>query len=65
VYNYIDTAEPVIRKGAISAKDGEPVVIPFSMAEGAIFDRGKGNAGWDNSAPHGAGRKKARTYENY
>jgi RNA-splicing ligase RtcB len=61
VHNYIDTAESVIRKGAISAKDGEPVAIPFSMAEGAVLGRGKGNAGWNHSAPHGAGRKKVRT----
>jgi RNA-splicing ligase RtcB len=61
VHNYIDISRSVIRKGAISAEDGEPVVIPFSMSEGAVLGRGKGNAGWNNSAPHGAGRKKART----
>jgi RNA-splicing ligase RtcB len=61
VHNYIDTAEKVIRKGAISAKEGEPLVIPFSMSEGAILGSGKGNAEWNYSAPHGSGRKKART----
>jgi RNA-splicing ligase RtcB len=61
VHNYIDTAHSIIRKGAISAEQDEPVVIPFSMAEGAILGRGKGNSDWNNSAPHGAGRKKART----
>jgi RNA-splicing ligase RtcB len=61
VHNYIDTGNSIIRKGAISAKKDEPVVIPFSMAEGAILGRGKGNADWNNSAPHGSGRKKART----
>jgi RNA-splicing ligase RtcB len=61
VHNYIDTDNAIIRKGAISAKMDEPVVIPFSMAEGAILGRGKGNADWNNSAPHGSGRKKART----
>jgi RNA-splicing ligase RtcB len=61
VHNYIDTASSIIRKGAISAKKDEPVIIPLSMAEGAVLGRGKGNAAWNNSAPHGAGRKKART----
>jgi len=61
VHNYIDAASSIIRKGAISAKKDEPLIIPFSMAEGAVLGRGKGNAAWNNSAPHGAGRKKART----
>jgi RNA-splicing ligase RtcB len=61
VHNYVDAESKIVRKGAISAKKGEPVVIPFSMAEGAVLGRGKGNAGWNCSAPHGAGRKKART----
>jgi RNA-splicing ligase RtcB len=61
VHNYIDTDNSIIRKGAISAKKDEPTVIPFSMAEGAILGRGKGNSDWNNSAPHGSGRKKART----
>jgi RNA-splicing ligase RtcB len=61
VHNYIDIDASIIRKGAISAKKNEPVVIPFSMAEGAIIGRGKGNAAWNNSAPHGSGRKKTRT----
>jgi RNA-splicing ligase RtcB len=61
LHNYIDTAEKLIRKGAISAKAEEPLVIPFSMSEGAVLGRGKGSAAWNNSAPHGLGRKKART----
>jgi len=61
VHNYVDLEALVVRKGAISAKEGEPVVIPFSMAEGAVLGRGKGNAEWNHSAPHGSGRKKART----
>jgi len=60
-HNYIDTGERIVRKGAISAKEGQPVVIPFSMAEGAIVGKGKGNVEWNYSAPHGSGRKKART----
>jgi RNA-splicing ligase RtcB len=60
VHNYIDFSDSVIRKGAISARRDEKVVIPFSMSEGAILGRGRGSAGWNNSAPHGAGRKIAR-----
>jgi len=60
-HNYIDTGEKVIRKGAISAKDGELLIIPFSMSEGAVLAKGKGNPEWNYSAPHGSGRKKART----
>jgi RNA-splicing ligase RtcB len=61
VHNYIDTDNSIIRKGAISAKKDELVIIPFSMAEGAILGHGKGNPDWNCSAPHGSGRKKART----
>ncbi|MDR0503553.1 MAG: RtcB family protein [Treponema sp.] len=60
-HNFIDTDASIIRKGAISAKKDEPVIIPFSMAEGAVLGKGKGNASWNYSAPHGSGRKKART----
>ena len=60
-HNFIDTTEKIIRKGAISAMKGQPVVIPFSMAEGAVLGKGKGNREWNYSAPHGSGRKKART----
>ncbi|GBU26549.1 hypothetical protein R84B8_00059 [Treponema sp. R8-4-B8] len=60
-HNFIDTTEKIIRKGAISAMKGQPVVIPFSMAEGAVLGKGKGNSEWNYSAPHGSGRKKART----
>jgi len=61
VHNYIDTDAAIIRKGAISAKKDERVIIPFSMSEGAVIGRGKGNADWNYSAPHGSGRKKTRT----
>jgi RNA-splicing ligase RtcB len=61
VHNYVDIVNSVIRKGAISAQKDELVVIPFSMAEGAVLGRGRGNGAWNNSAPHGSGRKKART----
>lgn len=57
-HNYIDfdMDPPVIRKGAISAKEGENVIIPVNMKEGIIVGTGKGNSEWNCSAPHGAGR---------
>jgi RNA-splicing ligase RtcB len=63
VHNYIDFdgSAVVVRKGAISAGKGERVVIPFSMSEGAVIALGKGNEEWNNSAPHGAGRKLSRS----
>lgn len=59
-HNYIDD-EKILRKGAISAKSGEFVIIPINMRDGVIFGRGKGNAEWNKSAPHGAGRIIKRT----
>lgn len=61
VHNYIETditgkEPPIIRKGAISAKEGEQVIIPINMKEGIILGEGKGNPDWNRSAPHGAGR---------
>ncbi|MDR2812897.1 MAG: RtcB family protein [Puniceicoccales bacterium] len=61
IHNYIDFEHRVIRKGAISAQKDEPLVIPFSMADGAIIGKGKGNGDWNYSAPHGSGRKLSRT----
>lgn len=61
VHNYIDIESMILRKGAVSAKKGEPLVIPINMAEGTLLCKGKGNAKWNYSAPHGAGRIKSRT----
>jgi RNA-splicing ligase RtcB len=61
VHNYINFADGIIRKGAISANSGEKVLIPFNMADGSIIGVGKGNHLWNNSAPHGAGRIYSRT----
>lgn len=59
-HNYIDD-EKILRKGAISAKSGEFVIIPVNMRDGVIIGRGKGNLEWNKSAPHGAGRILKRT----
>ena len=61
IHNYIDFEDGIVRKGAISARKGEKLVIPFSMADGAVIGYGKGNEEWNSSAPHGAGRKLSRT----
>lgn len=61
VHNYIDIEHGYIRKGAISARKGESVVIPLNMRDGVIFGVGKGNEEWNCSAPHGAGRVLSRS----
>ncbi len=59
-HNYIDVHEKIVRKGAISAKKGEKVLIPINMKDGSILAVGKGNEDWNDSAPHGAGRLFSR-----
>ena len=54
-HNYIDK-EGILRKGAISAREGEKVVIPINMRDGILLGIGKGNPDWNYSAPHGSGR---------
>lgn len=60
VHNYIDFKDNIIRKGAISAYNGEKVLIPINMRDGSILAVGKGNTDWNYSAPHGAGRIMSR-----
>lgn len=61
VHNYIDVNNKILRKGAISAQKGERVIIPLNMRDGSIIGVGKGNADWNYSAPHGAGRLMGRS----
>lgn len=61
IHNYIDHDLNIVRKGAISAKLGEKVLIPINMRDGCIIGAGKGNEDWNQSAPHGAGRVMSRT----
>lgn len=61
IHNYINFKDKIIRKGAISARKGERVVIPFNMRDGTVIATGKGSEQWNNSAPHGAGRLMSRT----
>lgn len=77
IHNYIDfdneeLGKPILRKGAVSAKKDQQVIIPINMKDGVILGTGKGNAEWIYSAPHGAGRvmkredvKKSFTLSNF
>ena len=60
IHNYIDTDAKILRKGAVSAKAGERMLIPINMRDGSLLCVGKGNADWNFSAPHGAGRLMSR-----
>jgi RNA-splicing ligase RtcB len=61
IHNYIDTENMILRKGAISAQDGQLLVIPLNMRDGLLLCKGKGNPEWNYSAPHGAGRLYSRS----
>lgn len=60
IHNYIDVEEGILRKGAVSAKEGEKLLIPINMRDGSLICVGKGNDDWNCSAPHGAGRLMSR-----
>ncbi|MCH5279689.1 MAG: RtcB family protein [Christensenellaceae bacterium] len=60
IHNYIDTERMILRKGAVSAKSGERLLIPINMQDGCLICIGKGNEDWNESAPHGAGRLMSR-----
>lgn len=68
IHNYIDASKetldtfnsPILRKGAISAKHNERVIIPINMRDGIILGTGLGNTDWNCSAPHGSGRLMKR-----
>lgn len=60
VHNYIDHNSNIIRKGAVSARKGERILIPINMRDGSLLCEGKGNPDWNQSAPHGAGRLYSR-----
>ena len=61
IHNYIDMKSKILRKGAISAQDGEICLIPINMRDGSLLCKGKGNPDWNYSAPHGAGRLMSRS----
>ena len=61
IHNYVDVHEMILRKGAVSAKAGEKLLIPINMRDGSLMCIGKGNEDWNCSAPHGAGRLLSRS----
>ncbi|MDE5589621.1 MAG: RtcB family protein [Acetatifactor sp.] len=61
IHNYIDTDAMILRKGAVSAKRDEKLLIPINMRDGSLICIGKGNSDWNQSAPHGAGRLMSRS----
>ena len=73
IHNYVESSTtsynglPILRKGAISAKLGERVIIPINMRDGILLGTGLGNEDWNASAPHGAGRilKREDVKSNY
>lgn len=69
IHNYIDTSqsELMLRKGAIAAQEEDAVIIPVNMKDGIILGHGLGNADWNYSAPHGAGRlmKRQEVKQNF
>lgn len=60
IHNYIDVVHKILRKGAVSALNGEMLIIPMNMRDGSLICTGKGNIDWLYSAPHGAGRIMSR-----
>lgn len=60
VHNYVDVENMILRKGSVSAKEGEQLLIPINMRDGSLLCTGLGNEDWNYSAPHGAGRLMSR-----
>lgn len=61
IHNYIDIENMILRKGSVSAREGETLIIPMNMRDGSLLCVGKGNSDWNYSAPHGAGRILSRS----
>ena len=61
IHNYVDLGDGILRKGAVSVKLGEKLIIPINMRDGSLICIGKGNEDWNCSAPHGAGRLFSRS----
>lgn len=62
-HNYIDFREDgmILRKGAISANDGELCIMALNMRDGIVVGRGLGNPEWNYSCAHGCGRLMTRS----
>lgn len=60
IHNYIDIDNMILRKGSVSARSDEILLIPINMRDGSLICKGKGNPDYNYSAPHGAGRLFSR-----
>lgn len=60
IHNYIDISSMILRKGAVSARRDELLLIPINMRDGSLICTDLGNPDWNYSAPHGAGRLMSR-----
>lgn len=67
IHNYIDDKARILRKGAVSAQNGERLLIPINMRDGSLLCTGKGNEEWNFTAPHGSGRimKRSEAKESF
>ena len=61
-HHYQSPVDGIIRHGAISAHEGETVLIPVNAMDGTLLGKGKGNPDWNYSAPHGGGRLYSRKW---
>lgn len=61
IHNYVDVKNRILRKGAISLQKDEVAIIPINMSYGSLIVKGKGNAEYNYSGPHGAGRLMSRS----
>ena len=59
-HNYIDFNRFILRKGSISAEEGEKCIISLNMRDGILLCEGKGNPDWNYSSAHGCGRIMSR-----
>ena len=60
-HNYIDFRRGILRKGAISAEEGELCIVALNMKDGILICRGKGCEDWNYSCAHGCGRHMSRS----
>ena len=61
IHNYINFQDHIIRKGAVQARSGQLLILPFNMRDGLAICKGKGNKDWNYTCPRGAGRIMSRS----
>ncbi len=65
IHNYIDTDAMILRKGAVSARAGEKLLIPINMRDGSLICLGRGNEDWNFSTPTAQVLKIIRPLYNF